>query len=187
MISFPTCGPIQLNSATACAAAGAAAEDKVEAAQRFVLQYAQTCVVSLGARGCVARAKDGAVARAPAGGVKVVDTIGAGDYFTSGFLYAHLMGCSLQQCAAVGCQAGSEAVKVKGSILSEQAWQSLRSRVDEFVGRSSNPSAQAAAGSTVAAVAAVAAAATEAVTAVQHEDGTANLSSVDASCVLTAA
>lgn len=106
--------------------------DKVEAAQKFVLQYAQICVVSLGARGCVARAKDGTVGRAPAGGVKVVDTIGAGDYFTSGFLYAHLMGCSLQQCAQIGCQAGSEAVKVKGSILSEAAWQSLRSRVDEL-------------------------------------------------------
>lgn len=105
----------------------------MEAAQAFVLQHAQVCVVSLGARGCVARARDGTVARAPAGGVKVVDTIGAGDYFTSGFLHAHLKGCSLQQCAAVGCLAGSEAVKVKGSILSEAAWQSLRSRVDEVV------------------------------------------------------
>lgn len=108
-------------------------EGKVEAAQKFVLQYAQVCIVSLGARGCVARHRDGTVGRAPAGGVKVVDTIGAGDYFTSGFLYAHLRGCSLQQCAAVGCQSGSEAVKVKGSILSDAAWQSLRGRVEELV------------------------------------------------------
>jgi sugar/nucleoside kinase (ribokinase family) len=106
---------------------------KVEAAQRYVLRYAQVCVVSLGARGCVARARDGRVGAAPAGGVKVVDTIGAGDYFTSGFLYAHLLGCDLAQCAAVGCQAGSEAVKVKGSILSESAWQALRARIDALV------------------------------------------------------
>jgi sugar/nucleoside kinase (ribokinase family) len=123
-------------------AAGVAAQDKVAAAQRFVLQYAQICVVSLGAKGCVARHRDGTVGRAPAGGVKVVDTIGAGDYFTSGFLYAHLMGCSLQQCAAVGCQSGSEAVKVKGSILSEAAWRRLRSRVDELVaGAAAQPDA----------------------------------------------
>lgn len=148
----------------------------MEAAQKFVLQYAQICVVSLGARGCVARHRDGTVGRAPAGGVKVVDTIGAGDYFTSGFLYAHLMGCSLQQCAAVGCQSGSEAVKVKGSILSEAAWQGLRSRVDELV------AAGGAAGSAAAARNGVA----EGV-GVQEQQQGAVLGGVDASCVLTAA
>jgi sugar/nucleoside kinase (ribokinase family) len=109
------------------------AEDKVQAAQEFVLQYAQVCVVSLGARGCVARARGGRVGTAPAGGVKVVDTIGAGDYFTSGFLYAYLKGCSLQQCAAVGCQAGSAAVQTRGAILSDAAWQQLRSNVEAVV------------------------------------------------------
>lgn len=110
------------------------AGDKVEAAQHFVLQHAQTCVVSLGARGCIARARGGRVGSSPAGGVKVVDTIGAGDCFTSGFLYAHLMGCSLQQCAAVGCAAGSEAVQTKGAILSDAAWQRLRSNVSAIIG-----------------------------------------------------
>lgn len=105
----------------------------MEAAQNFVLQYAQTCVVSLGPRGCIARTRGGMVGSSPAGGVKVVDTIGAGDYFTSGFLYAHLMGCSLQQCAAVGCAAGSEAVQTKGAVLSEAAWQRLRSNVAAIV------------------------------------------------------
>eukprot|EP00878_Enallax_costatus_P015473 GHUV01016208.1.p1 GENE.GHUV01016208.1~~GHUV01016208.1.p1 ORF type:complete len:314 (+),score=77.91 GHUV01016208.1:810-1751(+) len=108
--------------------------DKVEAAQHFVLQHAQTCVVSLGARGCIARARDGRVGSSPAGGVKVVDTIGAGDYFTSGFLYAHLLGCSLQQCAAVGCAAGSEAVQTKGAILSDAAWQRLRRTLSAIMG-----------------------------------------------------
>eukprot|EP00775_Hariotina_reticulata_P013102 gene13102-13230_t len=74
-----------------------------------------------------------AAGTAPAGGVKVVDTIGAGDYFTSGFLYAYLMGCSLQQCAAVGCQAGSAAVQTRGAILSDAAWQQLRSTVETIV------------------------------------------------------
>jgi sugar/nucleoside kinase (ribokinase family) len=122
--------PAAAAAAPAAAAPAAAAAAKVAAAQRFVLQHAQVCVVSLGARGCVARARDGRLGVAPAGGVQVVDTIGAGDYFTSGFLYAHLMGCGLAACARVGCMAGSEAVQVKGSILSEAAWQGLRARVD---------------------------------------------------------
>jgi fructose-1-phosphate kinase PfkB-like protein len=73
-----------------------------------------------------------------------VDTIGAGDYFTSGFLYAYLLGCSLQQCAAAGCQAGSEAVQTKGAILSGAAWQRLRSNIAAVVG--SNKVASGAAG-----------------------------------------
>lgn len=110
-----------------------AGTDKVQAAQLFVLQHAQVCVVSLGARGCVARTQDGRVGSSPAGGVKVVDTIGAGDYFTSGFLYAYLMGCSLQQCAAVGCAAGSEAVQTKGATLDDAAWHRLRSKVANII------------------------------------------------------
>lgn len=86
----------------------------------------------------------------------MVDTIGAGDYFTSGFLYAYLMGCSLQQCAAVGCQAGSEAVQTKGAILSDAAWQRLRSNVAAVVGAAATRKAAngAAAGGVAADVAA---------------------------------
>jgi hypothetical protein len=86
-----------------------------------------------------------------------VDTIGAGDYFTSGFLYAYLLGCSLQQCAAAGCQAGSEAVQTKGAILSDAAWQRLRSNIAAVVG--SNKVVSGAAGVGVGAVVPAAAAA----------------------------
>ncbi len=63
---------------------------RVEAAQRFVLRHARACVVSLGARGCMARSSTEEAASCPAADVAVVDTIGAGDYFTSGFLHAYL-------------------------------------------------------------------------------------------------
>lgn len=41
-------------------------------------------------------AADGGEAHATAGRVAVVDTVGAGDFFTAGFLYALLSGASLQ-------------------------------------------------------------------------------------------
>lgn len=51
---------------------------------------AQVSVISLGPKGCIARAKDGSRGASDAAKVKVVDTIGAGDCFTAGFLYAYL-------------------------------------------------------------------------------------------------
>jgi hypothetical protein len=87
----------------------------------------------------------------------VIDTIGAGDYFTSGFLYAYLLGGSLQQCAAVGCQAGSEAVQTKGAILSDAAWQRLRSNIAAVVEGNKAASGAAGVGNGGAAAAAAAA------------------------------
>jgi hypothetical protein len=86
-------------------------------------------VVSLGARGCIARGRHGGLGACPAPHVTVIDTIGAGDYFTSGFLHAYIHGCSLQQCAVAGCSAGAEAVQTQGALLSEAAWQRLRAAV----------------------------------------------------------
>lgn len=88
-------GPHQCAGADTCNGSGGndsakAASDPVAAAQEWVLRYAQLCVVSMGARGCVARARGGETGSSPAGGVRVVDTIGAGDHFASGFLYAYL-------------------------------------------------------------------------------------------------
>jgi sugar/nucleoside kinase (ribokinase family) len=50
----------------------------------------QVSVISLGPKGCIARAQDGSRGASDAAKVKVVDTIGAGDCFTAGFLYAYL-------------------------------------------------------------------------------------------------
>ena len=60
------------------------------AAQAFLLKHTQLSVVSRGPKGCTARTASGKTASAPAADVKVVDTIGAGDCFSAGFLAAYL-------------------------------------------------------------------------------------------------
>jgi len=107
--------------------------ERVEAAMALVLQHARCCVVSLGSKGAVARAADGESGSAPASKVSVVDTIGAGDLFSSGFLYAYLHGCHLSTCCAAGCAAGAEAVQTRGAALSQAAWLRLRAAVGGLV------------------------------------------------------
>ncbi len=80
---------------------------------RVLRRYAATVVVSLGARGCVALSRENRerelVARAGAPEIPVLDTTGAGDFFTAGFLHARLRGGDLQECCREACVAGAAA------------------------------------------------------------------------------
>mmetsp|Transcript_21380 Transcript_21380/g.46797 ORF Transcript_21380/g.46797 Transcript_21380/m.46797 type:complete len:380 (+) Transcript_21380:82-1221(+) len=129
-------------------------EEKVEAAQNFLLQHIQVSVVSLGPKGCVVRNAAGDRASAPAAKVKVIDTIGAGDFFTSGFLYAFTHGATLQQCAEVGCAAGAEAVQSVGAELSEEAWPGLRQQVEGILAPGGGKAAAASSGAVLVTAAA---------------------------------
>lgn len=144
---------------------GASAPDTdaaVEAAQRFLLSptggRCKVAVTSLGARGCVARAADGGHGAAAACRVQVVDTIGAGDFFTAGFLAAYLRGGSVQQCAAAGCASGAEAVQAKGAELPEEAFVRLRAAIDSILAAQPVAGGAAAAAAAAAGVAAAVAA-----------------------------
>ena len=64
---------------------------------------------------------------------QVVDTIGAGDFFTAGFLTAHLQGASLQRCAVAGCTVGAQAVQVSGAEMSPETWAKLASKVSLLI------------------------------------------------------
>ena len=104
----------------------AAALSPAAFAKHMAGAYGLTMVVSRGASGCVAAAWDhdrGCVveASAPAPTVEVVDTIGAGDHFSAGFLYALSHGGSLEDACACGCIAGAAAVQVAGSNVDGEA------------------------------------------------------------------
>ncbi|PCG83954.1 sugar kinase [Streptomyces sp. WZ.A104] len=71
--------------------------------------------VTLGARGAVLAAGGEVIGRAPAPPVREpVDSTGAGDAFTGGFLAALLAGADDRAAAAEGCRAGAEAVTTVG-------------------------------------------------------------------------
>jgi len=87
--------------------------DKVE----VLGPLAQIVVVSLGARGCMA-IHEGKVTRAGAPDIRVVDTTGAGDFFTAGFLCSRLRGGSLEESCRVACLSGAAACLQLGTDIS---------------------------------------------------------------------
>ncbi|MGW2178657.1 carbohydrate kinase family protein [Streptomyces sp. NPDC001732] len=72
-------------------------------------------VVTLGADGALLAAAGAVVRHVPGVGVRgAVDSTGAGDAFTGGFLAAHLAGADDASAVAAGCRAGAEAVTTVG-------------------------------------------------------------------------
>ncbi|MEU9096246.1 PfkB family carbohydrate kinase [Streptomyces sp. NPDC048361] len=70
--------------------------------------------VTLGPAGALAAAAGEVVARVPAPTAEALDSTGAGDAFTGGFLAARLLGASPAEAAAAGCRAGAQAVAMVG-------------------------------------------------------------------------
>lgn len=112
---------------------GSSEADWVREAQEHVLKYCRVSVVSMGAKGCVVRERGGNKGIAPANDVKVIDTTGAGDYFTSGFLHAFMAGAGLEKAGRLACAAGGEAVQVMGAQLPQEARTRLEDTAQELL------------------------------------------------------
>ncbi|MFE6699397.1 carbohydrate kinase family protein [Streptomyces sp. NPDC057718] len=86
-----------------------------DAAAAELSRWFPRVVVTLGARGAVVAAGGEVVGRVPAPPVREpVDSTGAGDAFTGGFLAALLAGADEVTAAAEGCRAGAAAVATVG-------------------------------------------------------------------------
>ncbi|MET9360833.1 PfkB family carbohydrate kinase [Streptomyces sp. NPDC006632] len=70
--------------------------------------------VTLGSAGALVAAAGEVVARVPAPRARALDSTGAGDAFTGGFLAARLLGASPVRAAEAGCRAGALAVGAVG-------------------------------------------------------------------------
>ncbi|WP_406418418.1 carbohydrate kinase family protein [Streptomyces sp. NBC_00842] len=88
--------------------------EPADAAAKLSLMFPQV-VVTLGAEGALLAAGGTVTGRVPAVPVRAaVDSTGAGDAFTGGFLAARLAGADEATAAAAGCRSGAEAVATVG-------------------------------------------------------------------------
>jgi sugar/nucleoside kinase (ribokinase family) len=73
-------------------------------------------LMKVGARGCYVN-EQGRISHLPAEKVQVIDTIGAGDFFASGFLYGFIKGKSVRASAILANAFAAEIVMVEGCSL----------------------------------------------------------------------
>jgi len=101
--------------ANAAEAQALTAKPQPEAAIAALEQLgAREVVLKLGAHGCLHRTA-GQLCRVPPFAVKVVDTTGAGDAFTAGFMAARLWGWTAQECALFANACGAAAATTLGA------------------------------------------------------------------------
>lgn len=94
-----------------------------ELALEFLGKHCRWAVVTLGAKGCIAKhGKE--VVRIPAiGESKAVDATGAGDLFASGFLYGLVKGLTLEECCKIGSCSGGSVIRSLGGEVTRENWQ----------------------------------------------------------------
>lgn len=84
----------------------------------------EVAIVLMGRNGCWVRSGD-QKKHCPAYPVEPLDTTGAGDLFSSGFLHGYMRGYPIEICAHYGAIAGRAVVEVMGPVIPHEAWEEI--------------------------------------------------------------
>ena len=125
------------NSLEAEALTGRAPEHAVS----VIAEHCDVAVVTMGASGCWVQS--GADKHyCPTDPVTPMDSTGAGDLFSAGFLYGWLNGAQLPECARMGALVARQVIQGLGPQISRRRWQELKAEVQEILLSSLNVEAQ---------------------------------------------
>lgn len=103
------------NQAEACSLTG---EADVEQAAETLSAQVETLAIKLGAAGALG-VRNNQKVRVASIPVKVVDTVGAGDSFDAGFLYAYLNGWPLEKSLRLACACGALSTQAAGGTAAQ--------------------------------------------------------------------
>ena len=102
------------NEEEACLLTG---ENSAElSAERFIEAGVGCVIIKCGSRGCYIRTRERKKHIEAVRDVKCIDTTGAGDSFTAGFLYGLSEQWEIEKCAEFANQCGANAVQVTGAV-----------------------------------------------------------------------
>lgn len=111
----------------------------LQQAATFLCQYVKICVISRGPEGSFIRSQGGEEALGTTGTVRVHDTVGAGDAFTAGALWALLARRDLASVASIGCRVGTLAVQTDGAEIDRARLEELRSHIANATADAGSP------------------------------------------------
>ena len=101
-------------------------------AAEFLSSFCAISVVTMGEKGCFVN-QGSHQCQCPAYSVDVVDTIGAGDLFISGFLHGFLTGQPVSTCACWGTLLASHIVRVLGAEIPADHWEEIYATIKNKV------------------------------------------------------
>jgi sugar/nucleoside kinase (ribokinase family) len=101
-----------------------------EAACDKLAEICEVAVVLMGQKGCWVR-KGSHKAHCPAYPVEPLDTTGAGDLFSSGFLHGYMRYYPMDICAHYGAIAGRAVVQVMGPVIPHDAWEEIYQKLKQ--------------------------------------------------------
>lgn len=110
--------PNETEAATLTGISVATVDDAGRAAADLVRRGARNAVITLGEKGALLHGEDGTLLVPALGGIKVVDTTGAGDAFNAGFATAIAEGRSAPEAVRFGCALAGLSVQKPGTAPS---------------------------------------------------------------------
>ena len=91
-----------------------------------------TAVVKMGEKGSVV-CRGGELFKVAAESVEVADTVGAGDAYAAGFLFAHSLGFHLYECGCSGTMTAAGAVGTVGPKIGKSGLEAIKTRISHFL------------------------------------------------------
>jgi len=104
--------------------------DEIKALNRLS-QKVQIAVLNVGEHGSYIRHAEKQIHIAAAGAGAVVDTTGAGDLWTSGFLFGLVNDYPLPRCGELGALCGYEVCQVLGADIPQEGWKKINHFLEE--------------------------------------------------------
>jgi sugar/nucleoside kinase (ribokinase family) len=102
-----------------------------EEAVTWIAQWCDTAIVKTGKKGSLVKQGEETVQISPVN-ANALDTTGAGDSYSAGFLYGLTKGLSIRQCGDIASLVSSKAVEILGAKIPEPAWPELVLKVKEI-------------------------------------------------------
>ncbi len=94
-------------------------------ALQSISEMVELAVVKIGTKGALIKNGSEVVHVGIMKAAKRVDTTGAGDFYSAGFLYGLCNGLSLRQCGTIGAITAGKVIEVVGTTFGEEEWQHI--------------------------------------------------------------